>query len=447
MINELREAVYPNAIGIHTTGAAHSIAAINIRTNPPGSTVFVDNVVIGQSRDDGWITLSGVQTGNHHVRVVKDGFGDWNTDILYDGKPQQLYADLTGEGAAAATVAFTGGIGPNTPQNMSATGEHASEVQKTMVQNWNTGPQNIGVISQPPKRSFFSPLVIAGIAVIVLGGVGVLGLGGAYMAGAFGGKKDPANVANVNSNPTPVPNDTKPPTTKAELVAIPGGTFTMGRNDGNENEKPEHDVNVASFHMDKTEITNAEFFEFMKAQNYKPANGSKFLAHWVNGKPIGGEENMPVRFVNMEDIKAFAAWRSKRDNTTYRLPTEQEWEYAARNGSKKNLYPWGDSFDPKCAYLDQANNEPVAVGTKTCPDSWGVQDLIGNVFEWTSTVASLYPGSPGEIKPTAEPHFMLRGGSAYQKSTGSNAITSTFRIPVAGSQRSAELGFRLVRPD
>ena len=65
------------------------------------------------------------------------------------------------------------------------------------------------------------------------------------------------------------------------------------------------------------------------------------------GKPIGGEETMPVRFVNMEDIKAFAAWRSKRDNTTYRLPTEQEWEYAARNGSKKNLYPWGDSFDPK----------------------------------------------------------------------------------------------------
>jgi formylglycine-generating enzyme required for sulfatase activity len=449
MISELREAIYPQALGIHTTsgGGAHPVTTINIRTNPPHSTVFVDNIAVGQSRDDGWITLNGIQTGNHRLRVAKDGFSDWQTEVACDGRPQQMYADLTGENAAAATVMYSGGISPNTPQNMSMTGDHASEVQKTMVQNWDTG-QHIGVVSQPPKKSFFSPLVIAGIAVFVLGGVGILGVGGAYMAGAFGGAKNTANNSSVNTTNSPVPTDTRPPTsTKAELVAIPAGTFTMGRNDGNENEKPEHEVNVAAFRMDKTEVTNAEFFEFMKGSNYKPANGDKFLAHWVNGKPIGGEENMPVRFVNIEDIKAFAAWRSKRDNTTYRLPTEQEWEYAARNGSKKNLYPWGDNYDAKCAYMDQSNNEPVAVGTKSCADDWGVQDLIGNVFEWTGTTASLYPGSAGEIKPTSEPHYMLRGGSAFQKSTGQNAITSTFRIAVPGSRRSAELGFRLVRAE
>jgi formylglycine-generating enzyme required for sulfatase activity len=97
--------------------------------------------------------------------------------------------------------------------------------------------------------------------------------------------------------------------------------------------------------------------------------------------------------------------------------------------------------------MDQSNNEPVEVGSKTCANSWGVQDLIGNVFEWTGTPASLYPGSSGEIKPTSEPHFMLRGGSAFQKSTGPNAITSTFRIAVPASRRSAELGFRLVRAE
>jgi serine/threonine-protein kinase len=449
MIGELREAIYPQALGIHTTsgGGAHPVTTINVKTNPPHSTVFVDNIAVGQSRDDGWITLNGIQTGNHRLRVSKEGFDDWQGDVVCDGRPQQLYADLATGGIPAATIAYAGGIGPNTPQKMSMTGDHATEVQKTMVQNWDTG-QHIGVVSQPPKRSFFSPLVIASIAIVALLGLGVVGFGGAYMAGVFGGKRDSANVANVNANSSPAPSDTqKPPPTKAELVAIPAGTFTMGRNDGNENEKPEHEVNVTSFRMDKTEITNAEFFEFMKGSNYKPANDDKFLAHWVNGKPIGGEESMPVRFVNIDDIKAFAAWRSKRDGVTYRLPTEQEWEYAARNGSKKNLYPWGDNYDAKCAYMDQSNNEPVEVGSRTCANTWGVQDLIGNVFEWTGTAASLYPGSAGEIKPTSEPHFMLRGGSAFQKSTGQNAITSTFRIAVPASRRSAELGFRLVRTE
>ncbi|MGH9948131.1 MAG: formylglycine-generating enzyme family protein, partial [Pyrinomonadaceae bacterium] len=176
-----------------------------------------------------------------------------------------------------------------------------------------------------------------------------------------------------------------------------------------------------------------------------PKSNTKFLAHWVNGKPIGGEENMPIRFVNMDDIKEFAAWRSKRDGVTYRLPTEEEWEFAAKNGAANNRYPWSNDFDSKCAYIDTGFNEPVAVGTKSCPNSWGVQDLIGNVFEWTSSPASLYPGSTGEVKPMPEPHFMLRGGSAYQKSTGPDAITSSFRVAVAGSLRSAELGFRLVR--
>jgi eukaryotic-like serine/threonine-protein kinase len=450
MISELREAIYPQALGIHTTsgGGAHPVSSLNIRTNPPGSTIFVDNVPVGQSREDGWITLNGIQTGNHKVRVSKDGYSDWQTDLVFDGKPQQVYAELPGAaaGSPAATIAYSGGIGPNTPQNLSMTGDHATEVQKTMVQNWDTGRQHIGVQSQPPKRSFLSPLVISSIAAVILLGLGIVGIGGAYMAGVFGGKKAVVNTPDAN-NSSPVPVDTQKPTSKAELVAIPGGTFVMGRNDGNENEKPEHEVPVAAFRMDKTEITNAEFFEFMKSSNYKPVKGDKFLAHWVNGKPIGGEENMPVRFVNIEDIKAFAEWRSKRDGTDYRLPTEQEWEYAARNGSKKNLYPWGDSYDPKCAYMDQSDNEPVSVGTKSCANAWGVQDLIGNVFEWTGTTASLYPGSSGEIKPTAEPHYMLRGGSSFQKSTGQNAITSTFRIAVPASRRSAELGFRLVRPE
>jgi formylglycine-generating enzyme required for sulfatase activity len=154
---------------------------------------------------------------------------------------------------------------------------------------------------------------------------------------------------------------------------------------------------------------------------------------------------MPVRFVNADDVKAFAAWRSKRDGVEYRLPTEEEWEFAARNGAKGNLYPWGDKFDPQCAVIDQSSNDPTVVGSKSCADAWGVLDLIGNVFEWTSSEPSLYPGSTGEVRPLSEPHLMLRGGAAIYKSTGNNAITSTFRVAVPANTRRAEIGFRLVK--
>jgi formylglycine-generating enzyme required for sulfatase activity len=154
---------------------------------------------------------------------------------------------------------------------------------------------------------------------------------------------------------------------------------------------------------------------------------------------------MPVRFVTIDDAKAFAEWRSKRDGVTYRLPTEEEWEYAARNGSKGNLYPWGDKYDAKCAVLDQPSQQPKAVGSQSCPNDWGVADLIGNVFEWTSSKAELYPGSGGSIKPSAEPRYMVRGGGAFYKSTGPLAITTTFRQDVAANTSLPELGFRLVR--
>lgn len=448
MIRELKEAVYPHSIGIHTTsGGALPVSSLNILTNPPKSKVFVDNIAVGETRQDGWITLNGIQSGNHHLRVSKDGFDDWFGDVVCDGKPQQVIAELkSGAGAIpmpAATIAYSGHPAQKTPANMSDTQRAASEMYATVIQGNQTGSQQIGVQSQPPKKSMFSPILMGFIGVVLLGVLSALGVGGAYMMGFIGGKgKDPGNVVN-NTTPTPVASTPAP--VKVDMAEIPGGTFTMGRNDGGDLEKPEHEVTVQAFRMDKTEVTNAEFFEFVKSASYKPASSEKFMAHWVNGKPIGGEETMPVRFVSIEDIKAFAAWRSKRDGVNYRLPTEQEWEFAARNGNKQNLYPWGDKYDEKCAMLDRADNEPASVGTKSCADAWGVHDLIGNVFEWTGSAAALYPGSPGELRAMSEPHFMVRGGSAFQKSTGQNAITSTFRIATPASRRSAELGFRLVR--
>ena len=108
------------------------------------------------------------------------------------------------------------------------------------------------------------------------------------------------------------------------------------------------------------------------------------------------------------------------------------------------MYPWGDEFQSKCAVTDKENTEPDAVGTASCPNEWGVLDLIGNVYEWTESKASLYPGSKGAMRETREPRNMIRGGAALNKSTGEFAITATFRADVDASRRDKELGFRLV---
>jgi formylglycine-generating enzyme required for sulfatase activity len=213
----------------------------------------------------------------------------------------------------------------------------------------------------------------------------------------------------------------------------------MGRNEGRENERPENTVTVDGFEMDKFEVTNGEYYAFVSETGYRPVP-----AHWVNDKPIPSLYKMPVRFVNIDDVEAFARWRSKRDGKTYRLPTEAEWEYAARNGAKNDLYPWGSEFDPGCAVTDKDSTEPDAVGTASCPNVWGVMDLIGNVYEWTGSKVSLYPGSSGKIRVTREPRYMIRGGAALNKSEGEFGITSTFRADVEASKRDKELGFRLV---
>ncbi|MBA2736093.1 MAG: SUMF1/EgtB/PvdO family nonheme iron enzyme, partial [Pyrinomonadaceae bacterium] len=217
-----------------------------------------------------------------------------------------------------------------------------------------------------------------------------------------------------------------------------GGTFNMGRNDGKDNEKPEHQVTVTDFWMDKTEVTNAEYGNFINATDYKPPT------HFVRREPASGEESLPVTRVSFKDAKAFAEWRSKRDGLSYRLPTEKEWEYAARNGEKDNLYPWGANWQDGYAVFGQRKSEQV--GSKpNGKNSWGVFDLIGNVWEWTSSEANLYPGSSGEKKETKEPHYMLRGGGFTSEPTGKEAITSASRIALPENTEDDRVGFRLVR--
>ncbi len=455
MVAELRAALGYNSQNFATfSGSSITVSSLSVLTNPPKSRIFINDVAVGESKPDGLLFLEAMQSGNHRLRVSHSGFEDWEDEIVMDGKPHQVVARLR-----AAKVDVNAIPKPNPVQmptyqtirpepapNFAATQGTQPANYQTEQQNFQTGQQfvqtgsqtgeNIGTESIAPKKSFFSPLILGIIGISSLLLLAIVGIAGAFLTGLI--SQSPPVAGNF-ATPT---GSAPPPPSKAEMVAISGGTFKMGRSDGRENEQPEHDVSVKDFQMDKTEVTNAEYYDFTNKSGYRP-----LPSHWVNEKPLPGQEKMPVRFINIEDIKAFSEWRSKRDHAVYRLPTEEEWEYAARNGAKNNLYPWGDKFDAKCAVLDGQSGDPEPVGTRTCPDDWGVQDLIGNVFEWTGSEAKLYPGSKGSLNNLKESYVMVRGGSAFQKSTGDMAITSTFRQPVEAKKRSAELGFRLVRTE
>ena len=278
-----------------------------------------------------------------------------------------------------------------------------------------------------------SPLVIVGVILllVVLSGAGV----GGYLI--F--KKKPIVVTGPNVNGTTPENPGTPPATfKPEMIEIPGGAFQMGRNSGPPQETPSHTVDVQSFFMAKTEVTNADYAQFVRGADHKAPS------HWVNGQPPPGQELWPATNVTLADAEAFAAWRSQKDSVAYRLPTEAEWEYAARGGDRDLLYPWGNTWEDNRAVVKAYT--PSQVGSFPEGKSrWGVLDLIGNVWEWTSSKVSDYPATKFSIPPEQRDWIIMRGGGYASDTTGARAATATFRDWVKPSTTHPSLGFRLVR--
>jgi formylglycine-generating enzyme required for sulfatase activity/serine/threonine protein kinase len=279
-------------------------------------------------------------------------------------------------------------------------------------------------VSLVPRKKSSLPLILGLCAVLLIGA----GLGGYFIFRST----TVAGPARSNNPNGPVV------AFKPELVEIPGGTFQMGRNDSLPTEGPPHSVNVNTFSMDKNEVTNAEYAQFVHETNHTPPQ------QWGSVKAPVGQELLPVSNVSYDDAVAFAEWRSKRDGVTYRLPTEEEWEYAARNGDKDNLYPWGNAWAQGRAATQEAGvgrEQPVG----TYPQGgnrWGVQDLIGNVWEWTSSKVALYPGSLLKIPDVQKGWIVARGGS-YSSQAGK--LSGTMRDWFPPNTKNPVLGFRLVK--
>ena len=188
------------------------------------------------------------------------------------------------------------------------------------------------------------------------------------------------------------------------MVLVHSGEFIMGTDDWWPKSGPEHKRVLPDFFFDTYEVTNKEYMEFVMATKHRIPD------HWKanNGEIPSNKEEHPVTYVNWFDSEAYCKWRGKR------LPTEAEWEKAAR-GPDGRTFPWGNQFEKNKANTPQyGHNDTMPVGSFVDGQSfYGVHDLAGNVFEWTSDWYKAYPGSNHPDPNQGERYRVVRGGSWY----------------------------------
>jgi len=214
----------------------------------------------------------------------------------------------------------------------------------------------------------------------------------------------------------------------AQQIDVPGGVWRVGSEEGPSGEAPSH-TEIAAFRMDRTEVTNAQY------QRFVTESGHPAPTHWSNARFPRGQALQPVTSVTWHDASAYAAWLGKR------LPTEAEWEWAAR-GAEGRLYPWGDdtpsSGDPRANTRESGPGRAVDVGGyPNGATPAGILDLAGNVSEWT---ADAYESSSSvEATILATTRMSVRGSAwdSYE-----NAASARGWRPA--SERATDLGFRCV---
>ena len=206
------------------------------------------------------------------------------------------------------------------------------------------------------------------------------------------------------------PRDETPP--PVGMVLIPAGTFEMGSADeeADDDEQPVHTVHLDAFFMDTYEVTNAQFKAFVDAN---PAWGKNnidawfhwggYLRDWEDNTYPPGKANHPVIWMSWYAAMAYAEWAGKR------LPTEAEWEYAARGGLEGQKYPWGNTITHADANYDKHVNETTPVGAYAA-NGYGLYDMAGNVREWCLDAydADFYDVSDNSRNPISGGIVMLR---------------------------------------
>jgi len=246
-----------------------------------------------------------------------------------------------------------------------------------------------------------------------------------------------------------------------QMIHIPAGPFLMGTSsddikrlqlkekdwayDWDDNnlfaaEQPQHVIKLPDYEIGQFPITNADYYTFTWDTCYRLPRG------WV-GFCFPAETNLhPVVGISKMDVEAYIKWLNEKTQGDYRLPTEAEWERAAR-GTDGRIYPWGNTFDPwRCNTGESGKKGTTQVGdySPSGDSVCGAADMIGNVWEWTSSQYAPYPyridGSRDIRKPGAR--YVVRGGAWYYSRKLARCAA---REGMQEHHQSPSLGFRLAR--
>jgi sulfatase modifying factor 1 len=255
-----------------------------------------------------------------------------------------------------------------------------------------------------------------------------------------------------------------------ELVFIPSGPFLMGSEEGADDERPAHQVHLDAFDIAAHPVTHADYSRFVRETAHRspaiyelplvvtaggPEREQAFRAAgqpyvWIDGEAPGDLLDHPVTLVRREDAVAYCTWLSLVSGRRVRLPSEAEWEKAARGSLEGRRYPWGDRLETGLANYLADPALKASQGTTHCrtypPNEYGLFDVAGNVWEWVHDWydASYYGTSPssGPIGPASGTLRVLRGGSWL--STDERMLSCSYRHKVPPDTYSYAIGFRIV---
>ena len=289
-------------------------------------------------------------------------------------------------------------------------------------------PLRISELATGPRAI---PLAIAGVICTMI--AVVLGYGAWYLLGdrrpvRFGEKPELTGTiqraAEVSEPPQP-----RVVTAPAGELTVPRGAVTLS----GDKDRPPRIVTLEAFAIGETEVTNDQYFHFVREAGYKPP------AHWIQGKYPVGAGNEPVTNVSWRDAVTYCDWLSGKIGAPVRLPSEAQWEMAAK-GPGGFKYPWGNEWTDEAAVTADKKGQVRAVMSYPLNRSpYGAYDMAGNVWEWVAN-----PGHDDDGFPVASDgveYRLAKGGSANEPA---EYITSVSRVKLRADTKDKYLGFRYV---
>jgi formylglycine-generating enzyme required for sulfatase activity len=257
-----------------------------------------------------------------------------------------------------------------------------------------------------------------------------------------------------------------------EMALIPAGEFLMGSDDADDDERPIHSVDLEDYLIGLQPVTNAEYARFVRDTGHRPpaiyelplvvtaggrerekafrAAGQAYI--WPESEPVADRLDHPVTLVRWDDAVAFCAWLAAETGKPLRLPTEAEWEKAARGGLVGKRYPWGERLDRNMANFLTDPTMKLIHGTTRCrsfpPNGYGLFDMTGNVWEWVQDWYDprYYASAPvfNPQGPQAGSLRVLRGGSWLVADV--RMLSCSHRHKVPPDTYSYGIGFRVACP-